>query len=136
MPSAKLAAALGLAALSLSACGTTAKPEAGTAKAIAKSVKGLDDARQSHITCLRQAGIAVRLMPVVVAGQSLPGFQVLAPGSPTAAFEATPGGSQIAQIHGQAQGAEVIGAALLFPNGGSDALLSKVETCMAQGVTG
>jgi len=35
MPSAKLAVAVGLAALSLSACGVAAKPEAGTPAAIA-----------------------------------------------------------------------------------------------------
>jgi hypothetical protein len=136
MPSAKLAAALGLAALSLSACGTTSKPEAGTAKAIAKSVKGLDDPRKSHITCLRQAGISVRLRQIVVAGQSLHGLEILAPGTPTVGFEPTPGIAQGVQIQGEAQGAEVIGSALLYPNGASDALLTKVETCMAQGVTG
>ena len=38
MPSAKLAAAAGLAALSLSACGIAAKPEAGTLVANAKTL--------------------------------------------------------------------------------------------------
>jgi hypothetical protein len=38
MPSAKLALALGLVAVSLSACGTANKPQAGTLKAVAKLV--------------------------------------------------------------------------------------------------
>ena len=57
MPSAKLAAALVLFALSLSACGISSKPEAGTPKAIANGHKGLDDARAKHTACLQQAHI-------------------------------------------------------------------------------
>ncbi len=34
------------------------------------------------------------------------------------------------------QGAEVIGSALLYPNAASDSELSKVEACIAQGVSG
>lgn len=137
MPSAKLAAALGLAALSLSACGISSKPEAGTLKAITKSRQGLDDPRTKHVACLRQEHIAVRLGSVVVAGQRLPGFAVttVAQG-PTVGFEPTPGDAQGVQIHGQSQGAEVIGSALLYPNQASDQLLSKVEGCVAQGVQG
>ena len=137
MPSAKLAAAVGLAALSLSACGTTSKPEAGTPAAIAKSHQGVDDPSKKHILCLEQKHIAVRREQVTVAGQSLPGFQVGALASgPTVSFEPTPGDAQGVQIHGQAQAAEVIGSALLYPNLASDLLLSKVETCVAQGVSG
>ena len=71
------------------------------------------------------------------AGQSLPGMQIgTAPSGPTVAFEPTPGDAQGVQIHAQAQGAEVIGSALLYPNQASDALLQKVEDCVAQGVSG
>ncbi len=137
MPSAKLAVAVGLAALSLSACGTTSKPEAGTPKAIAKIQKGLDDPRKKHITCLEQEHIAVRPVQFTVAGRSLPGFQVgSAPSGPTVSFEPTAGAAQSVQIYGQSQGAEVIGSALLYPNQASDKLLSQVEDCVAQGVSG
>ena len=51
-------------------------------------------------------------------------------------FQPTPGAAQGEQIDGQAQGAEVIGTALLYPNQAPDELLSKVETCVAKGVPG
>lgn len=137
MPSAKLAVAVGLAALSLSACGTTSKPEAGTAAAMVKSHKEVNDPRTKHVVCLQQDHIPVRMDQSVVAGQSLPSFQVgSAPAGPVVSFEPTPGDAQGVQIHGQAQGAEVIGSALLYPNQGSDALLNKVEACVAKGVSG
>jgi hypothetical protein len=137
MPSAKLAAAVGLAALSLAACGTTSKPEAGTAQAIAKSHKGLDDSRKKHIVCLQQEHITVRREQTEIAGQSLPGFQVdSAPYGPTVGFEPTAGIAQGLQIQGRAQGAEVIGSALLYPNLAPDSLLAKVEKCVALGVSG
>lgn len=137
MPSAKLAVAVGLIALSLSACGSTSKPEAGTSAAMVKTHKGLDDPRTKHIVCLRQDHINVAREQLTVNGQTLPGFQVnQAPAGPTVAFEPTPGDAQGVQIHGQAQGAEVIGSALLYPNQATDALLTKVEDCVAQGVSG
>jgi hypothetical protein len=137
MPSAKLAVAIGLSALSLSACGTTSKPEAGTPAATVKSKQGLDDPRTKHIVCLQQEHIAVRREQVTVAGKSLPGFRVEAgTGGPTVGFESTPGTAQGVQIQGESQGAEVIGSALLYPNQAPDALLTKVEGCVAQGVKG
>jgi hypothetical protein len=133
MPSAKLAVVLGVAALSLSACGSTSKPEAGTLKATVKSHKGVDDPRLKHIQCLQQEHIAVTAKTI----NGMPAFQVeTAPQGPTVTFQATPGAAQALQINGQAQGAEVIGSALLYPNQASDPLLSKVETCVAEGVSG
>jgi hypothetical protein len=133
MPSAKLAVAVGLAALSLSACGTTSKPEAGSQKAIAKNHAGVDDARKKHIVCLQQDHIAVQR----ITSEGLPGLQVeTAPAGPTVAFEPTAGAAQEMQIEGKTQGAEVIGAALLYPNQASESLLQKVEDCVAQGVSG
>jgi hypothetical protein len=137
MPSAKLAVAVGLAALSLSACGVAAKQEAGTSEATAKTRQGVDDARKKHIQCLRQEHITVRRVQTTVAGHALPGLQVgVAPSGPTVGFEPTPGDAQGVQIQGEAEGAEVIGSALLYPNQSSDNLLAKVEGCVAQGVTG
>jgi hypothetical protein len=137
MPSAKRAVAIGLAALSLSACGTASKPQAGTPAAIAKSRLGLDDPRARHVACLEAQHIPVHLERVTVAGQSLPAFQVaVAPYGPTVAFEPTPGAAQAAQIQGESQAAEVIGAALVYPNLAPDALDAKVEACVALGVKG
>jgi hypothetical protein len=133
MSSAKVALAAGLAAICLAACGTTAKPQAGSQAAIAKSHKGLDDPRKKHIECLQQEHIPVRR--IVLHGD--PSFQVgVRPSGPTVQFLSTPGAAQNAQIDGQAQGAEVIGSALLYPNQAKDTLLSKVETCVAKGVQG
>jgi hypothetical protein len=137
MPSAKLAAAIALSALSLTACGISSKPEAGTPKAIANGHKGLDDPRTKHTACLEQAHIAFHLEQLRVAGKTLPSFQVdTAPSGPTVSFEPTPGDAQGVQIQAEAQGAEVIGSALLYPNQATDKLLSAVEDCVAKGVSG
>jgi hypothetical protein len=130
MSSAKLAAVSALAAISLAACGTTAKPEAGTLRADAKAHKGVDDPRIKHIVCLRADKI-----PVLTAGRT--GLTVGTP--PTDAkvvFLPTPGSAQQAQIGGTAPGAEVIGSALLFPQQASDAQLQQIEDCLAVGVKG
>ena len=58
------------------------------------------------------------------------------PAGPTVQFQPTPGDAQGKQIGGQAQGAEVIGSALLYPNQAPSSLLSKVESCVAKGVQG
>jgi hypothetical protein len=137
MPSAKLAAALVLFALSLSACGIASKPEAGTPKAIANGHKGLDDARAKHTACLAQAHIPFHDEQRTVAGKVLPSFQVdTAPAGPTVSFEATPGAAQALQIQGEAQGGEIIGSAVVYPNQASDSLLNVVEGCVAKGVSG
>jgi hypothetical protein len=137
MPSAKLAAAMVLTALSLSACGISSKPEAGTPKAIANGHKGLDDPRAKHTACLEQAHIPFRNEQLAVAGKLQPSFQVgTAPAGPTVIFEPTPGDAQGVQIQGEAQGAEIIGSALVYPNAAPDGLMSVVESCVAKGVSG
>ena len=133
MSSAKVAAAGVLVAMSLSACGVAAKPEAGSAGAAAISKKQAFNPAIKHFVCLRQEHIAAHLKTQ----GGLPTIQVRTrPSGPTVEFLATPGAAQDQQIKGLAQGAEVIGAALLYPNRASDALLKKVETCVANGVTG
>ena len=130
MSAAKLALLAALAAVSLAACGMTAKPEAGTIKAASVSRTGVDDARTTHVKCLESEHI-----PVTEFGRTW--LQIgTKPSGPTVDFEQTPGAAQEQQIDGQVQSAEVIGAALLYPNQASDALLQKVEDCMAKGVTG
>jgi hypothetical protein len=122
-----------LAGLGLSACGSSAKPVAGTPGAIATNHTNVDDPRKKHLTCLQKDHIAVRR--VTIGG--LPGMQIgVRPTGPTVQFQPTPGDAQGRQIAGQAQGAEVIGSALLYPNQASSKLLTKVESCVALGVQG
>jgi hypothetical protein len=128
-----VALAAALAAVALSACGSSPKPTAGTPGAITTNLKNVDDPRKKHLTCLHQEHIAARR--VTVGG--LPGMQIgVRPTGPTVQFQPTPGDAQGRQIAGRAQGAEVIGSALLYPNQASSTLLSKVENCVAQGVHG
>ncbi len=132
------AGACGLAAVALAACATTKKPLAGTPGiAHAAGFRGkVDDPRTSvndHAACIQQAGLPVG--QVTISGD--PGLQVgAAPAGPTVQFLATAGAAQYAQISGSSQGAEVIGSALLYPNGGSDAELSEIESCLTAGVSG
>ncbi|MBV9816886.1 MAG: hypothetical protein JOZ07_00890 [Solirubrobacterales bacterium] len=137
MPRALLAlfavvAGVGLSAC-LSACGTTAKPQAGSARALAAARTGVDDPRKRHIVCLRAEHIPVRRVQI----GGLPAMQIgVRPSGPTVVFQPTPGAAQQQQIEGVAQGAEVIGSALVYPNQAPDGLMSRVESCVAQGVTG
>jgi hypothetical protein len=130
MSAAKLALVVGLAAIMLSACGTTTKPQAGTVKAASTTRKLVDDPRTTHVECLRAEHIPVTEF-------SRTWLQIgTKPYGPTVHFEPTPGAAQELQIDGSVESAEVIGAALLYPNRASDELLQKVEDCMAKGVTG
>ena len=119
-----------VAALALTACGASTKPEAGTLKAASASHKGIDDARTSHVQCLRSEGI-----PVTEFGRVW--FKVgTGPGAPQVMFAPTPGAAQNLQITGQVTGAEMIGSAAVYPEQGSAGLLKKVEACVAKGVQG
>ncbi len=133
MSSAKIAAACALAAVSLSGCGVAAKPVAGSAVAVTSAKQSKADPRTKHIKCLAADHIGYSLF---MKGP-YPSIQVgHAPSGPTVVFYATPGIAQGIQIAGKSQGAEVIGAALVYPNAASDKLMNKVETCMALGVSG
>lgn len=127
MPHVKSAAILGLAAALLCGCGASVKPPQGRGK--------VDDPRTSvvnHLQCMQS-----HRLPAQAAGQV--GIQIGAlPSGPTVQFMPTPGSAQAAQIGGkpQYQGAEVIGAALLYPHGGTDAELAQIESCLASGVSG
>ena len=132
----KLLLACGVTALSVSACGMTAKPLAGTANLASASGNHarVDDPRTKHMACLRSDRLQLHLFR---ASGSRPAIQVgTAPSGPTVIFEPTQQDATATQIVGQAQGAEVIGSALLYPNLAPDGVLSQVEACMAIGVTG
>jgi hypothetical protein len=138
MRSAKLAAVCALTALALTACGSTTKPEAGQVRVTAGEPAGrgvVDDPRAKHMKCLQQHHIAV--VTTVKGADRLPGMQIgIPPAGPSVTFEPTPGAAQQAQISAGAQGAEVIGSALLFPNQASDSELKVIEDCLAIGVRG
>lgn len=133
MPALKASAVAVLAAASISACGTTAKPVAGSPQATAAARKRIDDPVKKHIQCLQSEHIAVRREQI----GGYPGFQVgVRPAGPTVLFQPTPGAAQTQAIMGQAQGAEAIGSALLYPNHTPNMLLSEVESCVELGVQG
>jgi hypothetical protein len=129
MSLAKLALVLSVTLLVLTACGsTTVQPAAPGA-----SRGRVDDprtAKADRVQCLRNEHLPVQEV-------GLTDLQIGAPpGGPRVAFEPTPGAAQAAQLEGQAQGAEVIGSALLYPDQGSDAELGQIESCLLLGVSG
>ena len=84
----------------------------------------------NHLECLRGEHLAVQVI-------SSTKLQVgPAPAGPTIVFTPTAGAAQARQIDATAQGAEVIGTALLYPNQGSDSELTGIEDCLDQGVQG
>jgi hypothetical protein len=131
---ARFAAAAVVVALALSACGSTTKPVAGTPQAAAQARKGLNDPRTKHIACLR-ADHVTDIREYMTGG--LPAFQVgTAPSGPTVVFEPTDGMAQGVQIAGKDLGAEIIGAAVVYPNDAPAKLDREVESCVALGVSG
>jgi hypothetical protein len=127
MSLAKLLAASCLAVLALAACGSTSVHPNGAGRG---RVDDPRTAKSDHLACLR-----AEHLPVQTVG--LTGIQIGAPpAGPRVVFTPTPGAAQADQIEAQAQGAEVIGSALLYPNQGSDAELNQIETCLGQGVSG
>lgn len=127
MLSSKLALASGLAAIVLCGCGGAVKPPQGRGKIDTPLTK-----TKNHLACLRQAHLPYQPLGRygVQIGQSGVGPMVL--------FQPTPGSAQAQQIRGvpTSQGAEVIGSAQVYPNGGSDGELKKIELCFSQGVSG
>jgi hypothetical protein len=132
MSSAKLAIGCGFAAIALSACGTQVNPIAGSIGPSATSAgrAKIDDPRTKRFECMRQDKLPVSEFGHVWIQIGSP------PAGPQVYFAATPGAAQWLQIDGQAPAGEVIGSAVLYPNQGSDQLLSAVETCLAEGVKG
>jgi hypothetical protein len=134
MSSAKLAVVSSVAAVALAGCGAiNVKPVVSPRASQLPSRGTVDDPRttkNNRLGCLRQQHLAVQ----EVGG---PGLQIgTPPGGPSVTFEPSPGAAQAAQIEGRGAGAEVIGGALLYPHQASDADLSKVEGCLAAGVSG
>jgi hypothetical protein len=129
----QLLTACGLIALALTACGNSSKPEAGSAsiKPVPVASRGrIDDPRATHLACLKAHHIDAL-------GVGRTNIQI-GPGNsgPLIVFTPTSGQAQGDQITGQAQAAEIIGAALLYPRAYTDTQLSPIEACIALGVKG
>jgi hypothetical protein len=129
MSLARLVVACSAAVLALAACGNTAVHSGGAGTSRGQ----IDDPRTSkadRVACLQSDHLPVQEV-------GLTGLQIGAPpGGPRVVFTPTPGAAQADQIRAQAQGAEVIGSALLYPNQGSDQELAAIEACLTEGVSG
>jgi hypothetical protein len=134
---AQLAVTVGLMAVLLSACGISAKPQAGTAS-LSRShdfYGVVDEPWTLPAQCLE--GAHLQFHEYLTPQQKLPAIQIGSPpAGPTIVFEPTPGAAQVVQIQGDAQGAEAIGAALLYPNQASNQVLTVAEGCASIGVSG
>ncbi len=88
---------------------------------------GDTDIRASAMTCLEDEGVDARLE-----GEEGSEEIVIGDGAdaPRVTFFLTSGQAEAAQFEGEGEGAEQIGAALLYVNGGSDELLEPVEGCL------
>lgn len=124
----------GLAAAALAGCGNSFATVAGsnvpaaTKKPIGYGV--VDQASLPHTKCMQAAGL-----PAVRVGQA--SIQVGSlPVGPTVVFAPDPNAAEAEQIQNQAQGAEVIGASLLYVHGAPDAELATIEACLREGVAG
>ena len=85
---------------------------------------------RNHLGCLRDGHLPVQVTSATTLQVGEP------PSDATILFRATTGASQADQVEGNAQGAEVIGPALVYPHQASDADLDRIEDCLAQGVQG
>jgi hypothetical protein len=114
--------AAALSALALSACSVTVNKPGGRGRVTDPRTQA------GRLDCLR-----AHRLPVTEVGDSDLQIGQL-PVGPTIRFTPSPGAAQTAQIEGQAQGAEVVGSALVYPNGAPDSELGTIENCVAQGV--
>lgn len=125
MPQAKrLVAVLG-AVTFLCGCATTVKPPRGRGQ-----VDSPLTSNPNRVACLRAAHL-----PVQQVGRTTLQIGPL-PAGATIKFQPTAGLAEGLQLQGvrSAQGAEVIGAALLYPHRAPDSQLTAIENCLAVGV--
>jgi hypothetical protein len=123
-----------LAVVALAGCGAVnvhPTPPSGSATLVSRGrVDSPLTSMRNHLGCIRAAHLRVEVL-------SPTKLQVgAASGGPTVVFTPTAGAAQAEQIAGTAQGAEVIGTALVYPNQASDKELTNIEDCLDQGVQG
>jgi len=112
------AAALALALIA-PGCGS------GDDEAIRNAGPNPDDKRSVALSCIEGAGV-----PAALTGEK--SIQVDGAGAPRIEFFVSSGEAEGKQFQGEAQGAEQVGAALLFVNEGDDETLKKIEDCLAK----
>lgn len=126
---------LALAAVAVAGCGGAVRVQPTTpAGSTQLASRGKIDSPltdiHNHLGCLQADHLAVQTVGPTK-------LQIgAAPSGPTVVFTPTAGAAQAQQIDGNAQGAEAIGPALLYPNQGSPGELTQIEDCLAQGVSG
>jgi hypothetical protein len=116
--------AAALALVALAACSSTVDRPAGRGR--------INDPRtqSGRLQCLQ-----AHRLPVIEVGTT--GLQIGAlPDGPTIRFAPTQTAAQADQILGRAQGAEVIGSALVYPNRAPSSELKVIEDCVGQGAKG
>lgn len=123
MPYAKSVAVLGAVAMLLSGCGAVAHPSPGRGR--------VDDpvtTAPHRLACLLSHHLPARRV-------GMDGIQIGAlPDGPTVQFVPSNSVAEALKVTGAAQGAEMIGNALVYPHRASDAELTKVEDCVAKGM--
>ena len=122
MPHAKSVAALGAAAMILCGCSAVVKPPGGRGR--------VDDPRTAYgrLQCLKAQHLPARKV-----GRTQLQIGAL-PGGPTVQFEPSVGAAGGHKVEGTAQGAELIGSALLYANQATGSELTKIENCVGQGM--
>jgi hypothetical protein len=123
MPHAKSLAVLGVAAILLCGCGAVAHPPQGRGR--------VDDpvtAAPYRLACLLSHHLPARKVGIY-------GIQIGAlPAGPTVQFAPSNAVAESLKVTGVAQGAEMIGNALVYPHQASDSELTQVEDCVAKGM--
>lgn len=98
----------------------------GDDNAIRSAGPNPNDKRGVALSCItREKGVPARL-----SGEK--SIQVEGPDAPRVEFFVSSGEAEAQQFRGEAQGAEQVGAALLFVNQGDDEVLLKIEECLAK----
>lgn len=119
-PAIAVTAAFALA-VTASGCGV-----GGGDDAIREAGPNPNDKRAVALACItREKAVPARLV-----GEK--SIQVEGPNAPRVEFFVSSGEAEARQFQGEAQGAEQVGAALLFVNQGDDELLEKLEDCLAK----
>lgn len=121
MPHVKPAAAITAVAMILCGCSAVVKPPQGRGH--------VEDPRAGHLHCLLADHLpASDVGPTTIQIGSLPS-------GPTIQFEPSGGAAETLQVEGRAQGAEVVGSALLYPRQAPDSELNEIESCVSQGMS-
>jgi hypothetical protein len=111
------------AAIAVSGCASLAKPSRGRGRVLDARTAGPD-----YLNCLRGNHLSVSEI-----GTNKLQVGTL-PSGPTIVFAPTADMAEAIQIEGKAQGAYVIGAALVYPNHAPGSELTVIENCLGQGV--